>query len=95
MTAYRLDPVSRRREDLDGVGTQEPVLRPAFGHPGAHPLAGEGMPDEDHPALVPGHGEATVGDRPDVEIQLPTHPGLTARPGPARPGSPKPPRTPP
>src|SRR4051794_4430337 len=44
-------PVRARREDLDGVGPPEPVMA-VVGDPHHHLLAGQGVPDEEDPALV-------------------------------------------
>jgi hypothetical protein len=32
-----------------------------------HPLAGQSVPDEDHPAVMAGDAVATVGDRTDLD----------------------------
>src|SRR5664280_632951 len=63
MRAWRLDPVSRRFEDVDGVGAEE---RGGLGcHLGQYPLARKGMADEHHPTVVgPGHTATAGRDRP-------------------------------
>ena len=66
--ARRVDPVGGGGQDLDGVGPQ--VRGRAGGHSGPDPLAGEGVPDEDDPAVgSPRHAAAAGGDGPDLELQ--------------------------
>ncbi len=56
----RLDPVDRRLEHLDGIGTQERGgLRGDLGH---DPLSGQGVTDEHH-SSVSGPGHATAAGR--------------------------------
>jgi hypothetical protein len=63
MRARRLDPVSRRFEDVDGVGAEEGG---GLGcHLGQYPLTRKGMADEHHPTIVgPGHTATAGRDRP-------------------------------
>jgi hypothetical protein len=70
-----LDARRRGLEHLDGVGAAEAGV-PVLGHPDDHPLAGQAVPDEDDPPLVPGHAVPAVRHRPDGHLEL--------RAGPAR-----------
>ncbi len=63
--AGRGDPVQARPLHRNDVGSCEPLAD--LGDPHVHQLAGEGVPDEDHPALVPGDEVSAVGDLPDLE----------------------------
>ncbi len=60
----------RRLEHLDGVAEQEPVALPAAGDPHPDPLARQGVPDEDHAAVVPGDAVAAVRDLADLGLEL-------------------------
>jgi len=64
------DPGRRGLEDLDGVGSQEPVPRTALGDAHPHPFARKGVPDEQDAALVASDHEATVRDRARVDHDL-------------------------
>ena len=67
--ARGLDPVGRGLQDGHGVGPQ--VGAAGLGHPGPDPLTGQGVPDEDHPAVGrPGHAAAAGRHRADQEFQL-------------------------
>ena len=64
----RRHPVGRGVEDLDGVGPQ--VRRGGGGHPGPHPLAGQGMADEHDPAVGgPGHTAAAGRGRARFQFE--------------------------
>jgi hypothetical protein len=71
-----LHPRRRRLEHLDRVGAAEAGV-PVLGHPHAHPLARQRVPDEDHPALVARHAVTAVRDRPDGHLELGAGPART------------------
>ena len=58
----------RRGQDLDRVGPQEAFA--LVGHHRPHPLTGQAVPDEHHPAVVgPGHAVPAVSDRADAQFE--------------------------
>ena len=59
--------LGRGIQDLQGLGAPERLL-PRVGETDAHPLARQGVRDEDHAALVAPDEDAAVGDSGDVEI---------------------------
>ena len=63
-----LDAVGRRVEDLDGVGPPELRGVAEVRQPRPDPLAGQRVPDEDDPPLVPRDAVPAVGDGPDLEL---------------------------
>ncbi len=69
--------VRARRLHPTGIGAQHPdhlaaaertALR--LGDPHRRPLPRQCEPDEDHPAVIPGHAVSAVGDRADVDLDL-------------------------
>ena len=66
----RDDAVGRRLQHLDRVGAPERRAVVAVGDDGADPLPRQRVPDEHHPALVPGHAVPAVGDRADGQLDL-------------------------
>src|SRR5215472_2870869 len=79
----RVDPVGRPHQDLGRLRPGE--LRGGFGDPGADALAGQRVPDKDHPAArVAGDAPAPVGHAGDAELEH--RPGAGGRP-PGGPGA--------
>ncbi len=68
--ARRRHPVGRRREHRDGIRAHEALAGAGLGDPGQHPLAGQGVPHEEHLPVVPGDAVPAVGDRGDVDLDL-------------------------
>ena len=66
--AGRLDPVSRRLQDLDGVSAGE--TGGYFRDPGPHPLTGQGVPDEHDRARAAQAGHAPAAVRGLTRAQL-------------------------
>ena len=77
-----LDPVGRGLEDLDGVGAAEARVA-VLGDPHDHPLARQGVPDEDDPALVPRNAVPAVGDGTHSDVELGADPSQAPLQGPA------------
>ncbi len=79
--------VRRRVEHLDRVGAPERLLG-VLGAARPHPLAGDRVRDEDHPAVVPGHGDPSVRHVRHVHLDLAahllTHPATLTHAGAAR-----------
>ncbi len=72
--AGRLDAVLGGVQDLDRVRAQEAGALLALRDPGHDPLAGQGVPDEQHLALGgAGDAVAAVGDGADLDLVLLTH----------------------
>jgi len=74
----RRHPPGRRLVNLDGIGSAVPGMA-VLGHEHGDLLAWEGVPDEDHAPLVPGHAVPAVSHRPDLDIEAPAQPALCAR----------------
>lgn len=75
--AQRVDAVGRRLDDLDGLGM--PMASPLLGHARIDYLAGQGIADEDHAPVVPGHTAATVRRGPTVKVRMVNRGTLVAR----------------
>ena len=67
--ARGLATAGRRGVDPDGVGGEVSTAAADPGDRGRDPLTGQGVPDEDDAALVPGDAVTAVRDRTDVELQ--------------------------
>ena len=64
-----VDPARVGVQHLDRLAAAERA-RPGLGDPHQRPLPRQREPDEDHPAVVPGHAVPAVRDRPDVQLDL-------------------------
>jgi hypothetical protein len=63
------DAVGRGGEHLDRIGPKEIAV--VLGHPGADPLTGQCVPDEDHSAVQASHATAAVCDSTHLELDDP------------------------